>query len=65
MKKRDGKSEFGVGDRIPYVMIKGTKGSKNFENAEDPRKVLLEDMPIDFDYYIEKQIKPPLERLLK
>mgnify|MGYP000864427087 FL=1 len=41
-------------------MISGVKGSKNFENAEDPRKVLMEDIPIDFDYYIEKQIKPPL-----
>lgn len=65
MKKRDGKGEFGVGDRIPYVMIKGVKGSKNFDNAEDPRRVLHEDLPIDFDYYINKQIKPPLERLLK
>lgn len=25
----------------------------------------MEDIPIDFDYYIDKQIKPPLERLLK
>lgn len=62
MKKRDGGNgqNINIGDRIPYVMIKGVKGSKNFENAEDPRKVLMEDIPIDFDYYIEKQIKPPL-----
>lgn len=46
-------------------MIEGTKWSKNYENAEDPEKVLTEDLPIDYDYYINKQIKPPLERLLK
>ena len=28
-------------------------------------KVVDEDLPIDYDYYINKQIKPPLERLLK
>jgi DNA polymerase delta subunit 1 len=46
-------------------MVTGQKGSKNYENAEDPIKVLNEDLPIDYDYYINKQLKPPLERLLK
>ncbi len=46
-------------------MINGAKWSKNYENAEDPKKVLEEDLPIDYDYYINKQIRPPLERLLK
>lgn len=46
-------------------MIMGLKGSKNYENSEDPIKVLNEDLPIDFEYYINKQLKPPLERLLK
>jgi DNA polymerase delta subunit 1 len=44
-------------------MISGTKGSKNFENAEDPTYVLEHDLPIDFDYYLEKQIKPPMMRI--
>jgi DNA polymerase delta subunit 1 len=65
MKKRDENMEINIGDRIPYVMITGAKGSKNYENAEDPIKVLEEDLPIDYDYYINKQIRPPLERLLK
>jgi DNA polymerase delta subunit 1 len=45
-------------------MISGQKGSKNYDNAEDPIRVLNEDLPLDYDYYINKQIRPPLERLL-
>lgn len=40
MKKRDENISINIGDRIPYVMISGMKGSKNYENAEDPTKVL-------------------------
>ena len=35
-------------------MVAGMKGSKNFENAEDPVEVLDKNLPIDFNYYIEK-----------
>jgi DNA polymerase delta subunit 1 len=35
-------------------MVAGTKGSKNYENAEDPTYVLENDIPIDFNYYLEK-----------
>jgi DNA polymerase delta subunit 1 len=54
-----------IGDRIAYIMIAGTKGSKNYENAEDPNYVLEHDIPIDFNYYLEKQIKPPLLRIFE
>ena len=64
MQKRDPNLSFNIGDRINYVMIEGQKGSKNYDNAEDPSLVLEEDLPINYDYYIQKQIKPPLERLL-
>jgi hypothetical protein len=31
MRKREGNNQnLGIGDRIPYVMIIGIKGSKNF-----------------------------------
>lgn len=33
MKKRDENIEINIGDRIPYVIINGAKGSKNYENA--------------------------------
>lgn len=54
MRKRNPTNAPCIGDRIAYVMIAGTKGSKNFENAEDPLEVLDKDLPIDFDYYLEK-----------
>lgn len=65
MKRRDKNVQINVGDRIPYVMITGANWSKDSDNVEDPTKVLLEDIPLNYDYYIDKLIKPPLERLLK
>lgn len=52
-----------VGDRVAYVIIKGEKGSKMYENSEDPKYVLEKDLPIDTNYYIENQIKKPLLRI--
>ena len=65
MKKRDEGTAPSVGDRVPYVMIKGTKNSKNYENSEDPKFVLENDCPIDTNYYIENQLKKPLIRLFE
>ncbi len=61
--KRDGiEGTPEIGDRIPYIMVlfqcinqvAGVKGSRNFDNAEDPLYVLENDIPIDFNYYLEK-----------
>ena len=35
------------------------------ERAEDPDYVREHNMPIDVDYYIKKQILPPVERILE
>jgi len=34
-------------------MIKGMKGSKGYEKSEDPIFALENNMPIDYNYYIE------------
>lgn len=65
MTQRDASTAPGVGDRVAYVMIKGTKGQKAYELAEDPIYALKHDLPIDFDYYLEKQLKAPLMRLFE
>ena len=63
MRKRDPGNVVAIGDRIPYVMVGGLKGNRNYENAEDPLYVLQNDIPIDYQYYIERQIKQPLTRI--
>lgn len=58
-----------TGDRVPYVMIRGTankKGknaSKASELSEDPLYAMRNGIPIDTDYYIYKQIMPAVLRV--
>jgi DNA polymerase delta subunit 1 len=63
MRKRDPGTAPNIGDRIQYVIIKGEKGTKNYENSEDPIYVLEHDLPIDIDYYLDNQLKKPLLRI--
>ncbi|KAI3334380.1 DNA polymerase delta catalytic subunit [Ustulina deusta] len=63
MRKRDPGSAPGLGDRVAYVMIKGTSGSRNFENSEDPIYVLENNIPIDTRYYLDNQLAKPLGRI--
>ncbi len=59
----------GVGDRVPFVIIQGKRGKKNKElfvnRAEDPAFVLEKNMPLDTEYYVEKQILPPVLRIFE
>ncbi|HPT37436.1 MAG TPA: DNA polymerase domain-containing protein, partial [Methanothrix sp.] len=59
----------GVGDRVPFVIIQGKRGKKNRElfvnRAEDPVYALENNMPIDTEYYVEKQILPPVLRIFE
>jgi DNA polymerase delta subunit 1 len=73
MQQRDPLTAPRVGDRVPYVMIEGLKRSlvnkvwKNIsagEMAEDPAVVAANNLPIDSDFYIGKQLVPPFVRLL-
>lgn len=65
MRKRDPASAPCIGDRVAYVIIQGTKGSKTYEKSEDPIYALKHNIPIDFTYYIENQIKLPLIRIFE
>ncbi|RLJ06873.1 MAG: DNA polymerase elongation subunit [Candidatus Aenigmatarchaeota archaeon] len=51
----------GIGDRVSYVIIKGT--GLLSKRAEDPVYVMEKGLEIDSNYYIENQILPPLERI--
>ncbi|KAI4865039.1 DNA polymerase family B-domain-containing protein [Hypoxylon rubiginosum] len=63
MKERDPGSAPALGDRVAYVMIKGARGSKNFERSEDPIYVLENNVPIDTRYYLDNQLAKPLGRI--
>lgn len=51
-----------IGERIPFVIIAG-KGLF-VDRAEDPDYVRENNVPLDVDYYIQKQMLPPVERIL-
>ena len=65
MKKRDAGSAPQMGDRVPYVMITGAKGAKNFEKAEDPIYVLENNLPLDSKWYLTNQLSKPLQRIFE
>ena len=54
-----------IGQRVAYVIVAGSPGQKMCELAEDPDYVLANGMYPDVKYYIEKQIKGPLRRILE
>ncbi|TVY65691.1 DNA polymerase delta catalytic subunit, partial [Lachnellula suecica] len=65
MKKRDAGSAPTLGDRVAYVIIKGSAGAKNFERSEDPIFVLENNIPIDTKYYLDNQLSKPLGRIFE
>lgn len=52
------------GERVPYVVVSGAPGSRIIDRSVAP-EVLLEDpnMELDAEYYISKNLIPPLERI--
>jgi DNA polymerase I len=68
IKKRGGQVP-GVGDRVPFVITRGKSSRRNKElfvdRAEDPQFVLEKNIPLDTEYYIEKQILPPVMRIFE
>jgi DNA polymerase I len=52
-----------IGDRVPFVIIAG-KGLF-VDSAEDPEYVREHNIALDVNYYIQKQILPPVERILR
>lgn len=65
MFKRDPSTAPVVGDRVAYIITKAAKGAKAFETAEDPLYVLEHDIPIDTHYYLNNQLRKPLERIFE
>jgi len=64
MKERSPGSEPQQGDRVRYVIVKGPKKSKLYERSEDPEYAREHNIPIDYQYYFENQMKTPILDLL-
>lgn len=66
MARRDASTAPKMGDRIMYVMVGAAgKHPKAYERVEDPRWARQHGIPVDPHYYIERQLKKPLLRLLQ
>jgi len=65
MAKRDPASAPQIGDRVPYVIVRGDKEARTYEKAEEPIYVLEHGIAIDAQYYLENQLAKPLCRIFK
>jgi DNA polymerase elongation subunit (family B) len=66
MKLRDPNSAPKPGDRVPFVYIDiGDPKSLSWKKVEDPDYVLEHKLPIDYLYYLEHQLRSPLETIFE
>jgi len=65
MRKRDPATAPNVGDRVCYVIVKGSKNAKIYERSEDPLYALEKGLQLDHTYYLENQLKKPLIRIFE
>lgn len=60
----DPRAEPQYGERVPYVVITGAPGSRLIDRCVAPEQLLEnEQLELDAEYYITKNIIPPLERI--
>lgn len=65
MRKRDAATAPAVGDRVAYVIVKGAKGAKAYEKAEDPIYALEHNVPVDVQHYLDHHLAQPLMRIFE
>ena len=65
MRRRDAATAPQLGDRVPFVIIKGLKGAKAYEKAEDPIYALENKLPIDYAHYVDHHLSLPLLRIFE
>ncbi|GBE60528.1 DNA polymerase delta catalytic subunit [Babesia ovata] len=53
-----------VGDRVSYLIVKGTKGQPQFDRAEEPLYVVENNIPVDTQHYLDA-IKSTLLRIFE
>lgn len=63
---RRGEDPYQLGERVPrVVVVNPDPKAKFFEKVEDPMYAMKNNIPLDLDYYIEKQLRAPLRRKIE
>ena len=61
---KDPRSEPQYGERVPYVVIAGAPGARLWERCVEPERLIYDEYAeLDAEYYISKNLIPPLERI--
>ncbi|KAF2208252.1 hypothetical protein CERZMDRAFT_71056 [Cercospora zeae-maydis SCOH1-5] len=61
---KDPRQEPQYGERVPYVVIAGAPGARLWERCVEPEQLIRdENAELDAEYYINKNLIPPLERI--
>ena len=61
---KDPRAEPQYGERVPYVVIAGAPGARLWERCVEPERLIYEEYAeLDAEYYISKNLIPPLERI--
>ncbi|KAL6893400.1 hypothetical protein GGI43DRAFT_413220 [Trichoderma evansii] len=61
---KDARAEPQYGERVPYVVITGAPGARLIDRCVSPEELLRNPhWQLDADYYISKNIIPPLDRI--
>ncbi|KAH9525040.1 hypothetical protein Btru_000173 [Bulinus truncatus] len=60
----DRRSEPRIGERVPYVVVNGSPGLPLIQLVREPAELICDvTLRLNVDYYIMKQILPPLDRI--
>ncbi|KAK5114206.1 hypothetical protein LTR85_010271 [Meristemomyces frigidus] len=61
---RDPRAEPQYGERVPYVVVAGAPGARLWERCVEPERLIYDEhADLDAEYYISKNLIPPLERI--